>query len=117
MHRPEWEGTTIAFDLQSEGSDIVLGFAQRGFAYADDGYALTTTGWAYYHVSLQQYLETGQGASHPDVDFARLIISGSRVTSGYPNSAAVAAMSRSPRSGMANRWCDRDTIAGVSGTT
>ena len=30
-------------------------------------------GWAYYLVSLQQYLEKGAGAPHPDVDFARVI--------------------------------------------
>jgi uncharacterized protein YndB with AHSA1/START domain len=68
--RPEWDGTTITFDLRAEGSDTVLAFAHRGFKQADDIYALTTTGWGYYLVSLQQYLETGRGAPSPDVDFA-----------------------------------------------
>ena len=49
-----WEGTTITFDLRAEGGDTVLSFAHRGFAQADEGYALVTTGWAYYLVSLQQ---------------------------------------------------------------
>lgn len=71
--RPEWEGTTITFDLRAEGSNTVLSFAHRGFAQADEIYAMTTTGWGYYLVSLQQYLETGQGAPSPDVDFARMI--------------------------------------------
>jgi hypothetical protein len=31
------------------------------------------TGWAYYLVSLQQYLETGLGAPQPDIDFARIV--------------------------------------------
>jgi uncharacterized protein YndB with AHSA1/START domain len=71
--RPEWEDTTITFDLRAEGSDTVLFFAHRGFKQADEAYALTTTGWAYYLVSLQQYLETGKGAPSPDIDFARVV--------------------------------------------
>ena len=68
-----WAGTTITFDLRAEGEGTVLSFAQRGFVEADEWYARTTTGWAYYLVSLQQYLERGKGAPHPDVDFARVI--------------------------------------------
>jgi uncharacterized protein YndB with AHSA1/START domain len=71
--RPEWVGTTITFDLRGEGSGTVLVFAQRGFTQADEGYAITTTGWGYYLVSLQQYLETGEGAPSPDVRFARVL--------------------------------------------
>ena len=71
--RPEWEETTITFDLRVEGSDTVLSFAHRGFKQADEVYALTTTGWGYYLVSLQQYVETGKGAPSPDLDFARVI--------------------------------------------
>ena len=71
--RPEWEGTTITFDLRTEGSGTVLSFAHRAFAQADEGYAVTTTGWGYYLASLQQYVERGEGAPSPDVDFARVI--------------------------------------------
>ncbi|WP_263351194.1 SRPBCC family protein [Acidicapsa acidisoli] len=71
--RPEWSETSISFDLRPEGSTTVLLFAHRDFAQADEIYALTTTGWAYYLVSLQQYLESGQGAPSPDIDFARMI--------------------------------------------
>ncbi len=70
--RPEWAGTMISFDLRAEGGDTFLSFAHRGFAQADKIYALTT-GWGYYLVSLQQYLETGEGTPSPDVDFARVI--------------------------------------------
>jgi uncharacterized protein YndB with AHSA1/START domain len=70
---PEWNGTTITFDLRAEGNDTLLRFTHRGFAQADDSYARTTTGWGYYLVSLQQYLETGKGAPDPGVDFARVI--------------------------------------------
>jgi uncharacterized protein YndB with AHSA1/START domain len=55
------------------GSDTTLSLAHRGFKDADDAYALSTTGWGYYLVSLQQYLETGKGAPSPDLDFARII--------------------------------------------
>jgi uncharacterized protein YndB with AHSA1/START domain len=68
-----WDGTTLSFDLRAEGGDTVLSFAHRDFKHADEGYARVTTGWAYYLVSLQQYLEAGKGAPHPDVDFARVI--------------------------------------------
>ena len=61
------------FDLRAEGSDTMLSFAHRGFKEANEGYALVNTGWAYYLVSLQQYLQTGRGAPHPDIDFARVI--------------------------------------------
>jgi Activator of Hsp90 ATPase homolog 1-like protein len=68
-----WEGTTITFDLRTDGDGTVLLFAHRGFKQADEGYARVTTGWGYYLVSLRQYLETGKGAPHPDIDFARVI--------------------------------------------
>jgi len=71
--RPEWVDTTITFDLRADtGSTSVL-FAHRDFEHADDTYALCTTGWGYYLVSLQQYLQTGEGAPSPDVDFARVL--------------------------------------------
>jgi uncharacterized protein YndB with AHSA1/START domain len=71
--RPEWSGTSMSFDLREEGGDTVLLFAHRNFAQADERYAQTNTGWAYYLVSLQQFLQTGKGAPSPDIDFARMI--------------------------------------------
>jgi uncharacterized protein YndB with AHSA1/START domain len=71
--RPEWIDTTITFDLRAEGIDTALLFAHRGFPQPDDVYALCNTGWAYYLVSLQQYLQTGQGAPSPNIDFARIL--------------------------------------------
>ena len=71
--RPEWIGTTIEFDLQATPEGTVLRFAHRGFQQADDTYALCTTGWGYYLVSLQQYMQTGKGAPSPDIDFARVV--------------------------------------------
>ena len=65
-----WEGTRISFDLRAEGDDTVLSFAHRGFREAGEGYALVNTGWAYYLVSLQQYVETGRGWPQQDKNFA-----------------------------------------------
>jgi uncharacterized protein YndB with AHSA1/START domain len=71
--RPEWIGTSLTFELRPQGGDTILAFARHGFAAADAVFAMTTTGWGYYLVSLQQYLERGTGAPSPDVDFSRII--------------------------------------------
>lgn len=68
-----WVGTMIGFETRPEDEGAILSFAHRGFAEESDGFARVTTGWAYFLVSLKQYLETGSGAPAPDVDFARLI--------------------------------------------
>jgi uncharacterized protein YndB with AHSA1/START domain len=67
-----WAGTTITFDLRPDDAGTALLFAHRGFPEANEGFARVTTGWAYFLVSLQQYLETGEGCPAPDVDFARV---------------------------------------------
>jgi len=69
--RPEWDDTTITFALRAEGNDTVLSFAHRGFKQAKEGYAITTTGWVYYLVSLKPSqletdLEAGKGTPHPN---------------------------------------------------
>jgi hypothetical protein len=68
-----WDGTRITFEMSPQRENTVLSFAHRGFANADKGFALVTSGWGYYLISLQQYLETGTGAPHPDADFSRVI--------------------------------------------
>jgi uncharacterized protein YndB with AHSA1/START domain len=71
--QPFWEGTTITFHLRPDESGTVLSFFHRGFKEESEGFAMVTTGWAYFLVSLQQYLEKGRGAPSPDVDFARVL--------------------------------------------
>jgi uncharacterized protein YndB with AHSA1/START domain len=68
--RPEQNDTIITFELRPDGKDTLLHFSQNGFAASDETHALMTTGWAYYLVSLKQYLETGKGAPSPYVDFS-----------------------------------------------
>lgn len=70
---PQWKGTTIGFELHRAGCETIVAFAHRGFAASDDHFALVNTGWAYYLVSLKQYLETGRGGPSPDVDFSRML--------------------------------------------
>ena len=61
-----WDGKTIQFDLQADGSDSWLSFTHRGFSKADQGYAGATTRWGYYLLSLRRYLQTGKGMPNPD---------------------------------------------------
>ena len=68
--RPEQNGTIITFELSTSGEDTLLNFSQTGYAAGDDTFALMNNGWAYYLVSLKQYLETGKGAPSPHVDFS-----------------------------------------------
>ena len=71
--RPEQNGTIITFELNPTEGDTMLHFSQDGFAEADDTFALMNTGWAYYLVSLKQYLEKGKGQPSPNVDFFILL--------------------------------------------
>ncbi len=71
--RPEWAGTAIEYRLRADANGTVVLFAHRGFPQADENYAVCTTGWGYYLMSLQHYLQTGRGAPSPEVDFARVI--------------------------------------------
>ena len=66
-----WTGTRISFELAPQDGDTVLAFAHRGYDEAGEDFARVTTAWAYYLLSLRQYAQTGVGAPHPDVDFAR----------------------------------------------
>ncbi len=53
-----WTGTTISFDLRSEGDGTRLDFAHRGFAEDNEGYRLVTGGWAQYLQNLKEQVET-----------------------------------------------------------
>ncbi len=55
--RPEWDGTTIVFDLRVDAGGTVLSFAHRGFEAADERYAVTTTEWGQHLQNLKEYLE------------------------------------------------------------
>jgi uncharacterized protein YndB with AHSA1/START domain len=63
---PPWAGTTISFDIRTDGDGVTLKFAHRGHKEADDNVARASTRWAYYLISLKSYLEKGQGTPNPD---------------------------------------------------
>ena len=86
-----WDGTRISFDLQAEGDDTVLSFAHRGFREAGEGFALVNTGWAYYLVSLQHYLESGRGWPQQEKNFAHVFNGGDRRTADILLSLDIAA--------------------------
>jgi uncharacterized protein YndB with AHSA1/START domain len=54
-----WDGTSITFDLMSEGGGARLDFAHRGFAEDNGGYRKVTAGWAHYLQNLKRLIESG----------------------------------------------------------
>jgi uncharacterized protein YndB with AHSA1/START domain len=70
---PTWPDTKIEFELSAEDDGTTLHFAHRGIKQADDMFAMSTTAWGYFLVSLKEYLETGKGTPHPDDVFSRKV--------------------------------------------
>lgn len=70
--RPEQNRTIITFMLCPQCEETSLEFSQTGFDAADETFQLLTKGWAYYLASLKRYLELGQGAPSPDLDWTIL---------------------------------------------
>ena len=68
---PTWADSVISLDLQADGGGTVLRFAQRGIRQADDQFAMSTTAWGSFLLSLKEYLETGKGTPHPDDPLSR----------------------------------------------
>ena len=67
-----WEGTQISFEIRPVAEGVTVSLSHRGFPAQTEELALVNTGWAYYLVSLKQYLETGKGTPQQDKDFAIL---------------------------------------------
>ncbi|MGH7745669.1 MAG: SRPBCC family protein [Gammaproteobacteria bacterium] len=66
-----WADSSINFDLQADDDGTTLRFAQRGIQQADDQFAMSTTAWGSFLLSLKEYLETGRGTPHPDDPLSR----------------------------------------------
>lgn len=59
---PEWEGTTITFDIsEAEDGGSSLLFGHRGWKSTAGSYPSINYNWAYYLTSLKDYLEKGEG--------------------------------------------------------
>jgi uncharacterized protein YndB with AHSA1/START domain len=61
-----FDGTTISFDLKSEGGVTSVLFAHRGFKASGENIASATTRWGFYLLSLKRYIETGKGTPNPE---------------------------------------------------
>lgn len=67
----EWVGTTIDWQLRSDGDFTIVMLAHRGWAEPVEFMHHCSTKWATYLMSLKALIETGQGAPAPhDVHIA-----------------------------------------------
>jgi uncharacterized protein YndB with AHSA1/START domain len=58
---PEWDGTTIDFDVRAAGEGSVLQFRHRGLTPLLECFDMCHEGWTYYLGSLVSYVDTGEG--------------------------------------------------------
>ena len=62
-HHGEWEGTTMLFQLESQGAGTELSFRHAGLTPELECYGNCSAGWAQVLASLVSYVDTGTG--HP----------------------------------------------------
>jgi uncharacterized protein YndB with AHSA1/START domain len=62
-HRGEWEGTTMVFELASDGAGTELSFRHHGLTPELECYGNCSAGWRQVLASLVSYVDTGVG--HP----------------------------------------------------
>ncbi len=60
-HTPEWDGTTIVFDIEPEGEGTVLRFRHHGLTPQLDCFEMCHAGWTHYLASLAGYVDSGAG--------------------------------------------------------
>lgn len=63
---PDWLGTTVSFDLRSEGDKTVVVFGHRDWREANDFFGHCSMKWATFLLSLRAYIETGAGTPFPN---------------------------------------------------
>jgi uncharacterized protein YndB with AHSA1/START domain len=61
----EWLGTTVSWDLKTEGDYTVVVFAHRGWREPVEFMHHCSTKWAVFLMSLKSLVETGKGAPDP----------------------------------------------------
>ncbi|WP_199038015.1 SRPBCC family protein [Glycomyces salinus] len=62
----EWIGTTIEWDLSTDGEYTIVMFAHRGWREPVEFMHHCSTKWALFLMSLKQLLESGKGAPAPN---------------------------------------------------
>jgi uncharacterized protein YndB with AHSA1/START domain len=65
---PDWDGTTIVFDVAKADDGSVLHFRHHGLTPELECFEMCHEGWTHYLGSLVSYVETGEGqpARHGD---------------------------------------------------
>jgi len=61
---PDWPGTRVTWDLSPAEQGTRVQFGHRDFASTDGSLPFSTYNWAWYMVSLKEYVETGTGRPH-----------------------------------------------------
>jgi uncharacterized protein YndB with AHSA1/START domain len=61
---PDWDGTTISFDVAEAGDGAMLSFRHEGLTPELECFDMCHEGWTHYLASLVSYVETGRGQPH-----------------------------------------------------
>jgi uncharacterized protein YndB with AHSA1/START domain len=62
----EWVGTKLAFDLTHKEDETVVLFTHADWRSPSEFMAHCSARWAYFLLSLKNFLETGKGTPFPD---------------------------------------------------
>lgn len=62
----EWLGTTVTFDLRTEGDETVVLFTHSGWREAVEFMHHCSTAWAYFLLSLKHGVERDEATPWPD---------------------------------------------------
>jgi uncharacterized protein YndB with AHSA1/START domain len=58
---PDWEGTTLKWELKDAGKGTVVELHHDGWRTKSDTYERCIPGWRHFMGSLKSYVETGKG--------------------------------------------------------
>ena len=64
----EWVGTTVSFDLRSEGDETALRFAHAGWREPVEFMSHCSTAWGAYLLGLKRGLEGGTATPWPHAE-------------------------------------------------
>ncbi len=69
---PDWEGTSITFDLEPVGAGTELRFHHHGLNPGLECFDMCHAGWTRHLASLVDYVDGGTGTPNPPADVERL---------------------------------------------
>ena len=68
---PDWDGTSITFDLESVGAGTELRFQHHGLTPGLECFEMCQAGWTRHLASLVDYVDRGAGTPNPPADVER----------------------------------------------